>query len=148
MWNPDISIRRVSFIDMETFGVTNLHRNGENTNRSESLVILEVTYLVCCSYSKSVGWWRDDGEASMGEIVVVQRSSRSPPPHPLGFLFVFSSPSCISLLSVSLYLARALAYVSNHFLPAPPTPSLSSPSSQISPISLSFPQLLLRPLPV
>lgn len=89
-------------------------------------MIIEVTYLVCYSYREFAGWWMDDGDASMDEIVVVQCCSQSQ--HlvlwlPLCFQLTFlPSPSCISLLSVSLYLARELAYVSNHFLPAPRRP--------------------------
>lgn len=132
-------------------GVTNLHQNGENTNGSESLVITEGTYLVCCSYRELAEWWRDDGEASVDEIVVVQRCSWSPPPHPLASsLFSAHLPPVSFLrlppLCLTLSCSRASICLQS-FLPSPPTPSLSS-SSQISPISLSFPQLLPCPLPV
>lgn len=96
------------------------------------------------------GWWRGDGEASMDETVVVGL-------HHLILVLMASSLFSAHLPAVSFLHVPPLCLTPScwrasiclqSFSPSPPTPFSSSPSSQISPISLPFPQLLPRPLPV
>lgn len=71
------------------------------------------------------GWcWGQHGIDSCGRSHPHLTTSSSSSWLPLCFQLTFlPSPSCISLPSVSLHRAGELAYVSNHFLPAPRRPS-------------------------
>lgn len=87
--------------------------------------ILDVT-LAYISYSKNIRWTLGQNKYSLCDVA---QCCNQFPPSPYipfsSFLSLFSyltvppSSSYISRLSVELHLAWELAYVSNHFLPAP-----------------------------